>query len=156
MLVGICASTYAGVIGSKNKTPWHIPEELKLFQKITYDSVIIMGRKTFDSIGKPLPNRINIILTKNKNLSLSQCVVYTDFKKILNKYKQSKNKIFIIGGKQIYTLFNQYLDMWYISWIKREYQGEIKIEWNGWLQNFNKVLEKDYGKFIHCQYVRRK
>lgn len=91
-------------IGKNNKLLWHISEDLKKFKEITLGKTVVMGRNTFKSIGKILPNRNNIVLSKNlqninnkKNLEICD-----DFSKIIKKYKNSVEEVFIIGGAQIY------------------------------------------------------
>ena len=87
-------------IGKENKLLWHIPEDLKNFKKITTDKTVIMGRKTFESIGKPLPKRKNIILSKNGEKELSKekgIEIYQNLEKLINDYKDSEEEIFIIG-----------------------------------------------------------
>ena len=66
----IAAKTINNIIGSNNKLPWYLPDDLKNFRKLTENKVVIMGRKTYESIGKPLPNRINIVVSSNPNLQL--------------------------------------------------------------------------------------
>ena len=87
-------------IGKENKLLWHIPEDLKNFKKITTGKTVIMGRKTFESIGKPLPKRKNIILSKNGEKELSKekgIEIYQNLEKLINDYKDSEEEIFIIG-----------------------------------------------------------
>ena len=68
----ICAISKNNVIGNENKLPWSIPGDLKRFKELTSNNWVVMGRKTFDSIGRPLPNRTNIVLSENKNLKISK------------------------------------------------------------------------------------
>ena len=90
-------------IGKENKLLWHIPEDLKNFKKITTDKTVIMGRKTFESIGKPLPKRKNIILSKNGEKELSKekgIEIYQNLEKLINDYKDSEEGIFTEGTDQ--------------------------------------------------------
>ena len=91
-------------LGKDNKLLWHIPQDLKHFKKLTQNHVVIMGRKTFQSIGKPLPKRVNIIITRNKNFSPPSCLVFNSFKKALKeaKKRERKGEVFVIGGGEIY------------------------------------------------------
>ena len=91
-------------IGANGKLPWHIPEDLKNFKKITSDSIIIMGRKTWESLPiKPLPNRRNIVLSKTKNMKIEN---FNSYEECIAKLKlENVDKIFIIGGRSIYNLF---------------------------------------------------
>jgi dihydrofolate reductase len=92
-------------IGCKNQLLWNLPEDLKRFKKITENHIVIMGDKTFESIGFPLPKRRNVVLSRDKTYQATGCKVEFSFEKILNKYKNSKEEVFIIGGGQIYKQF---------------------------------------------------
>ena len=91
-------------IGANGKLPWHVPEDLQNFKKITTNSVVIMGRKTWDSLPiKPLPNRRNIVLSKTKQKNVE---TFNSWEMCIEKLKLEKtNKIFIIGGRSIYNIF---------------------------------------------------
>ena len=111
-------------IGKKNKLIWHIPEDLKNFKKITTGKTVVMGRKTHESIGKALPNRKNIILTRNFNIKHDENIeVYNDLENFIDKYKNNNEEIFIIGGEEIYKQFidKDLIDYLYISEIKKIY-----------------------------------
>jgi len=100
----IWAQDVNGGIGKNGQLPWHISEDLKKFKKITLNTTIIMGRKTWDSLPlKPLPDRRNIVLSKNK---IKDVEVYHNFDECINALeKDSISKIFVIGGASIYKLF---------------------------------------------------
>ncbi|EGZ30799.1 dihydrofolate reductase [Malacoplasma iowae] len=110
-----------GGIGLNNSIPWHIKEDLEFFKATTLNHTIVMGRKTFESIGKPLKNRKNIIITKNKEYKINdQSVeIYNNIQDVLRKYKNED--IFVIGGKQIYFLFNKYADRLLVSKLFESY-----------------------------------
>ena len=88
MIAAIVAMDKNGAIGQGNKMPWHLPNDLRYFKEVTKDSVVLMGRKTFESIGRKLPNRINIVLTKNpesyKNLQEEGLYFIDDFEEALS------------------------------------------------------------------------
>lgn len=90
-------------LGKNNKLLWHIPEDMKRFKQLTTGHPVIMGRKTFESIGRPLPNRTNIVVTRDKKLTIKECIVVTSLEDaILEAKKFNTNEVFIIGGAQIY------------------------------------------------------
>ena len=103
-------------IGKNNQLLWHIPEDLKNFKKITTGKTVIMGKNTYESIGKPLPNRVNIVLSRNfleigKKISedrkkyeneTTKLEFFDDFQKVVEKYKDFPEEVFIIGGGEIY------------------------------------------------------
>ena len=115
----IWAQDYNGGIGINGQLPWHIPEDLINFKKITLDSTILMGRKTWDSLPfKPLPKRRNIVLSKNK---INNVEVYHNVEKcIQNLEKELLPTIFIIGGSSIYKLFFNYATNLHITYIDKK------------------------------------
>ncbi|WP_440682757.1 dihydrofolate reductase [Cysteiniphilum halobium] len=103
-------------IGIKNSLPWKLSNDLKNFKKLTENNYIVMGRKTFDSIGQALPNRKNIILTRKKNYTQDNCAIIHDIEHILNLAKEKPHhEIFIIGGAEIYAAFLPFVDRLYIT-----------------------------------------
>ncbi len=111
------------VIGAYNSLPWHLSEDLKHFKFLTTGHTIIMGRKTYESIGRPLPNRRNIVISRNiKNSYDGTEVVHS----IEDAFSISKNdsEIFIIGGANIYEQALSFVDYLYITEIKKSYSGD--------------------------------
>ena len=96
----ICAISKNNVIGKENKLPWNISEDLKRFKELTSNNWIVMGRKTFDSIGRPLPNRKNIVLSKNKSLKIDSVEVFNSPKDVIDSYKKNSEQkdLYVIGG----------------------------------------------------------
>lgn len=119
----IVAHSQNMVIGGNNKLLWNLPEDLKRFKKITMGSPIVMGRKTFESIGKPLTGRENIILTKNTDFKAEGCFIYNNISEIITDYKNS-GEIFIIGGGEIYELFFPYIQRLYVTVVDGIYDGD--------------------------------
>ncbi|MGM0613260.1 MAG: type 3 dihydrofolate reductase [Bacteroidota bacterium] len=113
------------VIGKNNQMPWHLPADLKHFKKITYGSPIIMGRKTFESIGKPLPGRKSIIISRQENLSLNFDSVevvhsFSEAAKAANDYAEA----FVIGGSDIYQLALPFAEKIYMTKLDLEVEGD--------------------------------
>ena len=106
-------------IGKKNQLLWHISEDLKNFKKITTGKTVIMGRKTFESIGKPLPNRRNIILSRTLK-EVEGAEVFHSLDEVTSLFENSSEEVFIIGGADIYNEMFGRLKKLYISFIKNE------------------------------------
>ena len=106
-------------LGKDNDLIWHLPNDLKFFKEVTSNHTIIMGRKTFESLPRMLPNRKHIVLTSRDGLP-SEVEVYRELKQILERYKDSKEEIFIIGGASIYTQFLEHSDKLYLTEIDAE------------------------------------
>ena len=116
-LIAACSKNRA--IGKDNRLLWNLPSDLKRFKQFTTGKTIVMGRKTYDSIGRPLPNRRNIILSNDKNLKIEGCEVINSISE-LNLF----DDIFIIGGEQIYNLFIDYADVIELTLINKEFEGD--------------------------------
>ncbi len=111
-------------LGKENKLLWHISRDFKRFKTLTSGHTVIMGRKTYESIGKPLPNRKNIIVTRNRSWTPLGCTVCYSLEEAVNFAKQKTSavkEIFIIGGAEIYKQGIQYADKLYLTLINREY-----------------------------------
>lgn len=111
------------LIGGENKLLWDLPEDLKHFKKLTLNSTVIMGRKTFESIGKPLPKRLNVILTKDINFKPNGCLVYNNIDDIIGDFNEDPN-VFVIGGGEIYKQFFPHIQRIYASLVDGEYSGD--------------------------------
>ena len=106
-------------LGKNNDLIWSIPGDLKFFRSVTSGHTIIMGRNTFDSLPKMLPNRKHIVLSSKEDFP-SEVEVYKNLKDLLLKYKDCEEEIFIIGGGSVYSLFLEYCDKLYLTEIDEE------------------------------------
>lgn len=111
------------LIGRGGKLPWHLPNDLKHFRDLTMGHVVIMGRKTFESIGQPLPGRINVVLTRQKNYEYRGLVVHHSLLESL-KFFAEREKIFIIGGAEIYREAWPLVDRLYVTLVMNEFSGD--------------------------------
>lgn len=122
----IVATAKNNVIGKDNDIPWYLPADLKYFKKITLDHHIIMGRNCYESIGKPLPKRTNMILTRNPFYLVSNCYVLHSLEEALQIAEENgEEEAFIIGGAQIYELGMKYTDKLYLTEVDLEVEGDI-------------------------------
>ena len=124
MLSIITAIAKNNVIGKDNKLIWHLPEDLKRFKEITSGKTIIMGRKTFESLGRILPNRKHVVISRNNNLKLDPQVEIIHDIKDLEKYINSEEEVFVIGGETIYKLLIPYCKRLYITKIEEDFHGD--------------------------------
>ncbi len=123
MITIIAAMTRSRVIGKNNSIPWHIPEDFQHFKNTTLNQTIIMGRKTFESMGKPLPLRNNIVISSSMPEAKGVVVCKTP-EEALAKAASLKKGIFIIGGAQIYNAFMPLANKMILSIIKKDYDGD--------------------------------
>lgn len=122
------------VIGLNNQMPWHLSADLKKFKKITMGSPILMGRKTYESIGRPLPGRSNIIISRNPAYQQEGCLVFDDIDKAIVSC-QEYDEVFVIGGATFYEAMLPQANILYLTQIHAEFKGDTffpiinKQEW---------------------------
>lgn len=119
------------LIGKNNALPWHLPEDLAFFKKQTMNKPIIMGRKTYESIGRPLPGRTNIVISQNTQLKIEGCVVLNSIESVLS-YCENDTEIMLIGGASLYQQWLNYADQMYITKIHQDFDGDA------WFPEYNK------------------
>jgi len=115
MISMICAVGNNREIGFKNRLLWSLPGDMKHFKEITMNHTVIMGQTTFESIGKALSGRTNIILTLDPNYKAENCQISNNLKEVTEKYIDSSEEIYIIGGASIYKQFIQYASKLYLT-----------------------------------------
>ncbi|MBW8051009.1 MAG: dihydrofolate reductase [Cytophagales bacterium] len=121
----IAAVAQNNVIGKDNKLMWHLPADLKHFKEITMGHHIIMGRKTFEAIGKALPDRTSIIITRQKGLLATDCLVVNSLEEAIKLAKMNnENEAFIIGGGEIYKLAMNIANKIYLTRIGESFEGD--------------------------------
>lgn len=137
------------IIGNKGDIPWHVSSDLKRFKQLTLNSTIIMGRKTYESIGKPLPKRRNIVLTRNKDFKAEGCDVFSNLYDALKTCSETEN-VNIIGGGEIYKKAMNVADQLLLSFVMAPldmkgdaYFPRIGPEWNMTSIEFCEKQEKD-------------
>lgn len=157
----IVAADKNNCIGRDNLLPWHLPSDLKYFKKLTTNHCIIMGRNTFDSIGKPLPNRVNIVLSKNEYFKQDGIVVRPSIDEAIaycKKWKQEQ--VFVIGGDSVYRQTINIADRIYLTRVLTEVENgdaffpELKKEWQ--LQKAERIEKDDKNIFDHTFEVYEK
>ena len=127
-LSAIVAMTPDSIIGKDNDLPWRLPEDLKMFKRTTAGHPVVMGRKTWDSLGKykPLPGRQNIVITRDKDWAEERATVIYDASD-LKEMELQDERIFVIGGAQIYKLFLPHLDELIVSHVYKKYDGDTQF-----------------------------
>ena len=119
------------VIGKNNDLPWKLPADLAYFKKVTMGSTVVMGRKTFESIGKPLPGRKNIVITNQTGYKAEGCEVIHSIDELLHV----NSELFIIGGATIFEQALPYAQKLYITYIDEEFEGDTyfpEIDFDNW------------------------
>jgi dihydrofolate reductase len=155
------ARSYPGdVIGYRNKLPWHIKSDLKRFRQITTGHAIIMGRSTFESIGRALPDRTNIVVSRSKNLSnqtaltsdngtqlfwassLEDALYVADIMSIF----RGRDELFVVGGEAMYSLFDKFVNRVYLTEVFADFSGDAFFRKRFALKKWKFLQEDDYPK----------
>lgn len=147
MVTIIAAIGENNALGKDNDLIWHLPADLKRFKKLTSGHHILMGRNTFESIGKPLPNRTTIIITRNKNYNQEGCKVAFSLEKAIEMAKLD-DEIFIIGGAQIYkqAIENNLVDQLDITIVHQKFEADVffpEIDKKVWKETFREDFKAD-------------
>lgn len=158
----IVAVAQDNVIGRDNDIPWYLPADLKYFKKRTTGHHILMGRKCYQSIGKPLPNRTNIIVTRDPYFITSNCVVCHSIEEAIDvAYQNGEEELFIIGGGTIYDQTSHLWDKIYLTEVDLKVEGDIyfpSINLNNWKlieENRYKADEKNEHDYIFKTFIKK-
>ncbi|MGR8981323.1 MAG: dihydrofolate reductase [Gammaproteobacteria bacterium] len=125
------------VIGLNNRMPWHLSADLKRFKRITMGSPILMGRKTFESIGRPLPGRTNIIVTRNPDYRQDGCLIAHSIDAAIQTGCRIADEIFVIGGSELYKAVLGKTKTIHLTLIKKDFEGDTffpDIHWDEWTE----------------------
>lgn len=145
-------------IGKNNSLPWHLPADLKHFKRLTTGHPIIMGHKTFDSIGKVLPNRQNIILSRQKDLRIEGAKVFNSLTKALEACK-SEEDIFVIGGAQLFNEAMPLADILYLTEIHHIFGADTffqQIDKKKWIEAERINYEPDEKNAYNYSFIKYK
>ncbi|MBB2952585.1 MULTISPECIES: dihydrofolate reductase [Sphingobacterium] len=156
----IVAATENNVIGKGNKMPWHLPNDLKYFKKNTLEHSVVMGRKTFESLGKPLPDRRNIILTRDMTAKSDDVDIANSFQEVLN-YCRDEREIFVIGGGEIFKQTLPFADKILLTRLHTTIDGDAYFpelpahEWTLKSEDKHEKDEKHAFDYSFQVYVRK-
>ncbi|MGZ5076078.1 MAG: dihydrofolate reductase [Methylobacter sp.] len=149
-------------IGLDNQMPWHLSADLKKFKQITMGAPILMGRKTYESIGRPLPGRTNIIISRNPSYSQPGCLVFNEIETALAHCRDAE-EIFVIGGSDFYRSMLPIADTLYLTQIHQEFPGDTffpEIDAEQWIEVEREDIQDDpdvaFGySFLKLEKVRK-
>ncbi len=161
MIILIAAVAENFALGKNNDLLWHLPNDFKRFKEITSGHYIIMGRKTFESFPKPLPNRTHIIISRQKEYKKEGCIVVENLQKAIGACPKDEN-IFVIGGGEIYSQSIQLADQLDITRVHHSFDADVyfpEINMNIWeltSEKFNPKDEKHHFDYTFQTYTRKK
>ncbi|QXP66834.1 dihydrofolate reductase [Polaribacter sp. AHE13PA] len=158
MITIIAAIAKNNALGKDNALIWHLPADLKRFKKVTTGHHILMGRNTFESIGKPLPNRTTIIITRNKNYFKEGCLIANSIEEAIEMV-ENKDDIFIIGGAQIYKecIEKDLVDRLDITQVHHEFEADVffpEIDLKIWKETAREDFLADEKNKFDFSFVR--
>jgi len=143
----IVAASENNVIGKENKLPWNQPEDLKFFKNTTWGAPVLMGRKTFESMGKALPGRQNIVITSDSNWQANNTVTAPDIDAALKKAEATNSKeVFITGGGEVFKQAIKFADKIYITRMHAQVEGDVffpEINTAEWELAYNNTVQPD-------------
>ncbi|MBB6452273.1 dihydrofolate reductase [Salirhabdus euzebyi] len=150
------------VIGKDNDLPWHLPNDLKFFKETTLHHTIVMGRKTYESIGRPLPKRNNVVLTTNQNFQAEGCKVIHSWDPVLEwNEKNPDEEIFVIGGAQLIKDAIHFANKMYLTEIDEAFDGDTYFppfsmkDWELVRKEKGIKDEKNPYDYYFCTYLRK-
>ena len=161
MIILIAAISKNNEIGKSNQLLWHLPDDFKRFKTLTTGHYIIMGRKTFESFPKPLPNRTHIIITRQKNYAVENCIVVSSLEEAIKVCPKNED-IYIIGGGEIYKQSIDFADKLEITVVDHDFEADTffpEIDENKWKLDFEEFHPKDERHlydFTFLTYILRK
>ncbi len=149
----IVAIAENNAIGRDNQLLWHIKDDLQLFKKTTLNHVIIMGRKSFESIGRPLPKRTNVVITRKQNYQPEGVLVFNSLNDAFRHFEKTEEEIFVIGGGEIYRQTLDDAHVLHISHVHTTIEDADtyfpKVKWNEWNvdseQHYPKSEDNDFS-----------
>lgn len=157
MVISIIAAVAKNnVIGNNNKLPWHLPADLKHFKVITLGHTIVMGQNTYESIGKPLPGRLNIVLSFDPNYKAPGALVVNNLENAIKKAKETgEEELFIIGGASVFKQTIDLADKLYITYINKIFKGDTffpEINKQDWKlekkETFNNPFSYEFKEYL--------
>lgn len=143
------------IIGVNNTLPWRCPEDLKHFKALTMGHHMIMGRKTFDSIGKPLPGRTTVVVTRNTDLQIEGCLVAHSLKEAI-AVCAGDGEVFIVGGAELYRQATSLADTLYITEIQQDIEGDAyfpEFDMNAWRETSREVRSQETPQPLKYHFV---
>ena len=162
-IVAIWAQDEEGIIGKDNRLPWYLPAELQHFKETTLNHAILMGRVTFDGMGRRLlPKRETLILTRNSDEKMDGVSIFNDIESVLDWYQSQDKNLYVIGGKQIFQAFEPYIDEVIVTQVHASVEGDTYFPEDFDLSLFETVSSKFYDKDeknpydFTIQYLKRK
>jgi len=156
MIVGIVAIAKNFAIGKDGKLPWHHSADLKFFKETTTGNAIVMGANTYRSIGKPLPNRLNIVLSRNSSVDrVPEIMRLSDKDEVLDLAQYLTRDIYIIGGAEVFKSFADHIEKWFVTDVPDDVVEADVFMPENFLDDFTETARRDLSDGLHVRTMQR-
>lgn len=156
MIIGIVAISKNFAIGKDGKLPWHYSADLKFFKETTTGNAVVMGSTTWRSIGKPLPDRLNVVLTRSDVETPPEVMKLSSAEEVVELSKLLVKDVFIIGGAQVFESFADVIEKWVVTFVPETVEDADTFMAKDFLDGFEIEKTKDLGDGLKVQILRRK
>lgn len=156
MIIGIVAVDKNGAIGKDGKLPWHYSADLKFFKETTTGNAVVMGHKTWRTLKKPLPNRLNIVLSRQSEIEPQDSMtVLRDVESVLAKAKDLTGDLFVIGGEQVYRSFLPYIQKWIVTEVPLAIEDADTFVPENYLEGFREADARELDDELTARFYER-
>ena len=156
MIIGIVAVDRNGAIGKGGELPWHYSADMKFFKETTTGNAVVMGHNTWRSIKKPLPNRLNIVLSRQSEIETrDSLLVLRDVESVLSKAKDLNGDLFVIGGEQVYRSFLPYIEKWIVTEVPLAIENADAFVPENYLAGFELTDSRKIGDELTVSFYNR-
>jgi dihydrofolate reductase len=156
MIIGIVAVDRNGAIGKGGNLPWHYSADMKFFKETTTGNAVVMGYKTWLTLKKPLPNRLNIVLSRQSQIEPQESVlVFRDVESVLAMAKDLNGDLFVIGGEQVYRSFLPHIEKWIVTEVPLTIEGADAFVPENYLEGFRSTNVRELGENVTVRFYER-
>jgi|SRR6185503_263290 dihydrofolate reductase len=156
MIIGIVAVDKNGAIGKGGKLPWHYSADMKFFKETTTGNAVVMGRKTWLTLKKPLPNRLNIVLSRQSEIQPQESVVVLrDVEAALSLNETLESDLYVIGGEQVYQSFLHHIDKWIVTEVPLTIEDADAFVPKNYLEGFREVRSRELDENLIARFYER-
>jgi len=156
MVVGIVAVDRNLAIGKNGKLPWHYSADMKFFKEMTIGNAVVMGRRTWLTLKKPLPDRQNIVLSRDQNLANESLIVMSDVESVLDFARKQEGHLFVMGGAKVYESFLPHIQRWIVTEVPLAVEGADTFMPSNFLDGFDLYELRQLDEGLRVKFYERK
>jgi dihydrofolate reductase len=156
MIIGIVAVDRNGAIGKGGTLPWHYSADMKFFKETTTGNAVVMGHNTWKSLKRPLPNRLNIVLSRQSQVEPQDSVImFRDIDSVLSVAKNLETDLYVIGGEQVYQAFLPYIEKWIVTEVPLTIEADDAFAPQNYLEGFEAVSSRELEENLITRFYER-